>query len=134
MPDQDETQAGETQAGGLSAEISSSLASVWAKHVGERPTGAEVAINGNVVRWELKGGTGTFEKGRAALAGEDPETPAPTVVGYRRDAAAAVARATGRRVMAQITEHDEKTDLATEVFILDTRPRPPAQTMRHFGG
>ena len=75
------------------------------------------------MRWVLAQGTSEFEQGMAAEAREG-EAPLPerTMYGYKRDTSAAVAKVTGRRVMAMISKHDAKTGVATETFILETPP------------
>jgi hypothetical protein len=121
MPDQLDVETAVNAPSDLSAEIGSSLASVWARYVGARPTKAETQIEAGVVRWVLADGTSEFEKGMSAEV-EDGEPPAPkrTLAGYKRETAAVVAKATHRRVAAMISKHDAKTGIATEVFILDS--------------
>jgi uncharacterized protein YbcI len=120
MPDQQDAQPTEDAPSALSTEIGNSLASVWARYIGARPSNAETELEGNVVRWVLTDGTSEFEQGMAAepAEGEAPKQ-ARTVIGYKRDTSAAVAKATHRRVMAMISKHDAKTGIATETFILE---------------
>jgi uncharacterized protein YbcI len=120
MPDQQDAQPTEDAPSALSVEIGNSLASVWARYIGARPSNAETEFEGNVVRWVLADGTSEFEQGMAAepAEGEAPKQ-ARTVIGYKRDTSAAVAKATHRRVMAMISKHDAKTGIATETFILE---------------
>jgi len=108
----------------LSTEIRASLSSIWARYVGARPTSSELALDGGVVRWTLPDGTGEFERGKAAVdSAREPGDPARTVAAYERDLASAVAKATGRRVKARMSKHDQKTGVATETFILETAPK-----------
>ena len=107
----------------LSATIGSSLASVWARYVGARPAQAETQLKGSVVRWVLADGTSQFEQGMAAQPEDGTPAPDRTMSGYKRETAAAVAKATSRRVVAMISKHDTKTGVATETFILETRPK-----------
>jgi hypothetical protein len=123
MPDQQDLQAAVETRADLSTEIGSSLAAVWARYVGARPTGAVTKLDGSVVRWVLAGGTEAFDAGMAAVAEAEPQARARTVTGYKRETAAAVAHATRRRVMAVMSDHDAKTGVATETFVLDSRPR-----------
>jgi uncharacterized protein YbcI len=120
MPDQQDVQPNIEPVSDLSTEIGTSLASVWARYFGSRPSKAETEFDGKVVRWVLADGTSEFELGMSAEAaeGEAPE-PVRTVRGYKRDTSAAVAKATHRRVMAMISDHDAKTGVATETFILE---------------
>jgi hypothetical protein len=115
MSDQDAEPSVEP-ASDLSTEIGSSLASVWARYFGARPSKAETEFDGKVVRWVLADGTNEFEHGMSAQAADGE---ARTVWGYKRDTSAAVTKITHRRVMAMISKHDEKTGVATEIFILE---------------
>jgi hypothetical protein len=104
----------------LSTEIGASLASVWARYVGARPTSASVDFDGSTVRWAVDGGTNEFEEAMAT-----PETeaggdgPPRTTLGYARETSAAVSKATHRRVSARLSEHNKETGVATETFILE---------------
>lgn len=105
----------------LSDEVGSALASVWARYVGARPSKAEIQLEGNVVIWVLTDGTSEFDEGMSVAVEEDESSaPERTLTGYKRDTAAAVAKATRRRVMAMISDHDAETGIAKETFILDT--------------
>jgi uncharacterized protein YbcI len=123
MPDQHDAEGLSPQASALSTEIGASLASVWARYFGARPSEAETTLNANAVHWVLAQGTSEFEQGMAAEA-QDGEAPRQerSVYGYKRDTSAAVAKVTGRKVMAMISKHDAKTGVATETFILETPP------------
>jgi hypothetical protein len=120
MPDQQDVQPADDGPVALSDEIGNSLASVWARYFGARPSKAETELDGSVVRWVLADGAHEFERGMAADA-EGADTR--TVPGYKRDTSAAVAKCTHRRVTAMISKHDAKTGIATETFILADPPR-----------
>ena len=124
MPDQQDVESLSPQAAALSTEIGASLASVWARYFGARPAEAETRFDAGVVHWVLAQGTREFKQGMAAEAAEG-EAPLPvrTMNGYKRDTSAAVAKVTGRRVMAMISKHNAKTGVATETFILETPPK-----------
>ena len=124
MPDQHDAESPTAAHSGLSSEIGASLASVWARYFGARPSEAETQFDAGVVRWTLAHGTSEFKQGMSAEAA-DGEAPMPvrTVNGYKRDTSAAVAKVTGRRVMAMISKHNAKTGVATETFILETPPK-----------
>ncbi len=108
---------------GVRGDVSSSLASVWRNYAGERPADIETRISGTHVTCVLKGAARRFDEGMAAAAAEhDGEGRRLTVATFRNDAINAVNRATRRKVMAFVSKHDTKTDVATELFILD---RPP---------
>jgi uncharacterized protein YbcI len=112
----------------IPAEVTRSLATVWKNYAAERPEDAETEISGDVVRCVLRGAVASFEEGMAAQPDGDGEFRRDLNT-YRRDAAKAVTRVTHRRVLAFISKHDAKTDVATEVFILDdTRRRAPMGT------
>lgn len=104
--------------GDMPTEVTRSLTAVWKRYAIERPTEAETEIDGSVVRCVLRGAVESFEKGMAAQSDGDGK-PARDLKTYRRDAAAAVSRATHKRVLAVISDHDAETDVATEVFVLD---------------
>jgi hypothetical protein len=107
----------------LSVEVGASLASVWARYAGARPTSAETELDGNVVRWRLADGNGALERGLEP--NEEDSTRRPlTISGYKRELTAAVARTTGRRVMAAISKEDKDTGGASETFILERLHRP----------
>ena len=109
----------------LSREIDASLASVWARYAGARPVGAETQIEGSVVRWILPDGIGELERAQAGeTTGDGDARPTRTVNGYKREASAAVARVTHRRVSAMISKRVKKSGIATEIFILEAmRPK-----------
>jgi uncharacterized protein YbcI len=109
---------------GLPAEIGNSLAMVWRRYVGRRPSSVETTVNGTRVACLVRDSVHDFDV--AMTAGEvDAEgtSPAiPTVAGYEREAIKAVANVTRRRVVAFVSDHNAKSDTAKEVFLLD---RPP---------
>jgi uncharacterized protein YbcI len=110
---------------GLPAEISNSLAIVWKRYLGRRPTDVETSVDGTRISCVLKGSVSGFEAAISAPEVDLEGAPLEprTVAGYRREAIEAVRKATGRRVMAFVSDHDTRSDVATEVFILDTPPR-----------
>jgi len=117
------------QAGEMPADISSSLGSLWKQYSGERPADIQTEIRGTKIACVLKDAVGGFADNLTLAAAEgpdpDPEARKLTSTNYRHDAIQAVARVTHRRVMAFISDHDAKTDVATEVFIVDSPPRRP---------
>jgi uncharacterized protein YbcI len=123
MADQHGIDATVDGTGDLSTTIGSSLASVWARYVGARPAQAEMQLKGSVVRWVLTDGTSQFEQGMAAEPVDGSPAKERTLSGYKRETSAVVAKATSRRVVAMISNHDSKTGVATETFILETRPK-----------
>jgi uncharacterized protein YbcI len=120
MTDQDDAQTVTEPPHDLSDEIGSSLASVWARYVGARPSEAVTQLEGSAIRWVLSNGTSEFEAGMSAEAAEgEPPRERRTVAGYKRETSAVVAKLTHRPVVAMISDHNAKTGVATETFILD---------------
>jgi uncharacterized protein YbcI len=108
----------------MPAQISSSLASVWSNYAGERPTDIDTVIRGSKISCVLRDAVKDFDDGMSASAeAEPPPERKLTTSTYRNDAIKAVERVTRRRVLAFMTDHDEKTDVATEAFILESAPR-----------
>src|SRR5215211_1184223 len=91
MPDEQDVQPDIEPVPDLSTEIGTSLASVWARYFGSRPSKAETEFDGKVVRWVLADGTSEFELGMSAESEDDDDAPAPTRTerGYKRDTSAA---------------------------------------------
>jgi hypothetical protein len=112
----------EAPTGGMPAEVTRSLGAVWKRYAATRPAGMETVIQGNRVECVMRDAVADFELGMAAQDQADGKVRDLTT--YRRDASAAVAKATHHRVLGFISEHDAKTDIATEVFLLDRDPRP----------
>ena len=104
------------------SQMESSLGSLWARYSsGSRPKDATVAIEGGVVRWRLPKGIGELESAFKASA-ELPPDEQRTAIGFRRDAIAAVTKATGRKVAATGRKKDAATGAVTEAFILEFIP------------
>ncbi len=112
----------EAPTGGMPAEVTRSLSAVWKRYSATRPPAVETEIRGNKVRCVLHDAVGDFELGLSAQDAADGA--ARDLTSYRREASAAVAKATHHRVLAFISEHDAKTDTATELFLLDRDPKP----------
>jgi uncharacterized protein YbcI len=114
----------QAEAQGMPAQISSSLASVWSSYVGERPTDVDTVIRGTKISCVLRDAvTGFDEAIDASAVAEPPPERKLTASTYRQDAIKAVERVTRRRVLAFMTDHDAKTNVATEAFILESAPR-----------
>jgi uncharacterized protein YbcI len=110
---------------GLEAAINDSMAAVWKRYVGRRPTDVNTSVRGSRVECVLGDVVEQFSD-TIELATDGDQTAVDqrlTTTGYRREAAAAVAKLTRRRVMAVISNRNEKTDVATEIFILDAAAR-----------
>jgi hypothetical protein len=124
MPEpQVQTSESEASAGNTaSEEIARSLGSVWQRFSGQRPKSTNVEIEKDVVRCVIE------ENSPDALLEEDGESTvdadaSPDSRRFDYNAAAAVTRVTGRRVIAFIPKRDKKNLTSTQTFILD-RPRP----------
>jgi len=115
----------------LSAQLTNTLGSLWARYAGKRPTKVRTVIRGNVVTCRLIDAVGDFNKSTIS-----PQTGAsvgglgkPTQAHYERDAVAAVVGLTRQRVTSFVSSHDRDTDVATEVFTLEpslAKGRPPS--------
>ncbi len=106
----------------LPEEITSSLAAVWKRYTEKRPESASTEIKGNIVRCVMPASVKDFESGAETDEGEEAD-PAGRLVNFRRDASRAVAKTTHCRVLAMICEHDAKTDVATQIFVLEMAPK-----------
>jgi hypothetical protein len=111
--------------GSLPSEITKSFGSVWRKYSDEQPSSAQTEIEGNVVRCVLTDAVAGFNRGMALARTEGSPTAERQLDEgtYRRDAMAAVARTTRRRVVALISNRDDRTGVAREVFILELERR-----------
>jgi hypothetical protein len=118
------------EASGLQATISDSLAMVWKRYVGHRPSEITTEVRGNRVECMSAGMVQEFAAATEAVdgSGDGRHSDRLTTAGYERDAAAAVASATRRRVVAVIRNHDRSTDAATEIFLLDRPAKPPKRS------
>ena len=101
-----------------SEEIAKSLGSVWQRFSGQRPKSTSVEIDKDrVVRCVIEEGAPDPEAEPDNAAG-DPRV-VPNSGAYKHDTTAAVARVTGRNVVAFIPQRDEKAEVSTHTFILD---------------
>lgn len=105
----------------LSADLSESLASLWSRYAGKRPSSARTEIRGNVVTCVLVDAVGDFNRSMTAPQVDDSARGAGklTPATYKREAVAAVMRLTRQRVASFVSSHDRDTDVATEVFTLE---------------
>lgn len=123
----------------LTAELTTSLASLWTRYAGKRPTSGRTEIHGNVVTYVLADSVGDFNRNmiapqtrtRDTVRGVGKLTPAA----YKRDAVAAVVGVTRQRVASFVSSHDRDTDVATEVFTLEpSLSRGARRTERRSSG
>jgi uncharacterized protein YbcI len=113
----------------LSAEVTSSLTSLWTRYAGKRPSNGRTEIRGNVVTCQMTDAVGDFD--RSMTRDSVPGARSPTLADYKRDAVAAVVGVTQQRVTSFFSSHDRDSDVATEIFTLEPslgkgRPRSPA--------
>ena len=113
----------------LSAEVTSSLTSLWTRYAGKRPSNGRTEIRGNVVTCQMTDAVGDFD--RSMTRDSVPGVRSPTLADYKRDAVAAVVGVTQQRVTSFFSSHDRDSDVATEIFTLEPslgkgRPRSPA--------
>ena len=113
----------------LSAEVTSSLTSLWTRYAGKRPSNGRTEIRGNVVTCQLTDAVGDLDRriSRDSVRG----VRSPTLADYKREAVAAVVGVTQQRVTSFFSSHDRDSDVATEIFTLEPslgkgRPRSPA--------
>lgn len=102
-------------------QIARSLGSVWLRFSGQRPKSTTVEIDKHVVRCTIQ------ERSPDEADEDDAETDrepglSPDSPSFNYNASAAIARATGRRVVAFIPKRDAKAHVSTQTFILD-QPR-----------
>jgi uncharacterized protein YbcI len=105
----------------LSVDLSESLASLWTRYAGKRPTSARTDIRGNVVTCVLVDAVADFNRSMIAPQAHDTVRGVGklTPVTYKREAVAAVVRLTRQHVASFVSSHDRDTDVATEVFTLE---------------
>ena len=101
----------------LSAEVTSSLTSLWTRYAGKRPSNGRTEIRGNVVTCQLTDAVGDLDRriSRDSVRG----VRSPTLADYKRDAVAAVVGVTQQRVTSYFSSHDRDSDVATEIFTLE---------------
>ena len=117
----DETPVGQGSQDGASTEIARSLGTVWQRFSGTRPASTSVEVGQNQVSCVIEEGPAETESAEGEDTQGDPGY-APDSWGFQHDATAAVARATGRRVVAFIPKLDAKNRTSKHTFILD-QPR-----------
>jgi hypothetical protein len=101
-----------------SDEIARSLGTVWQRFSGERPQSTQVEMGKNAVTCVIT----PRDESAADQDGEERGEPELSQAGLEYNATAAIARITGRRVVALIAKRDKGTQVSTQTFLLD-RPR-----------
>lgn len=107
--------------GGLPAELTESLVSLWTQYAGKPPSNARTEIRGNVVTCVLVDAVGDYNRSMIAAQTRDPVrgVAKASPAAYKREVVAAVVRLTRQRVASFVSSHDRDTDVATEVFTLE---------------
>jgi uncharacterized protein YbcI len=114
-------------AGSLSAAISNHIVRLFAEYTGRGPTKARTTIRDNVVVCIAEDNMTKAER-RLTQEGEGD-----LVVTVRRkfqstmrdDLVSGIELLTGRKVVSFLSDHDDATDTAAEVFVLDGPPQVP---------
>jgi uncharacterized protein YbcI len=115
----------------MHAEISRALASVWNRYAGSTPADIKTTIRDARVKCVMNDAVADFDAGLDVASTQDIEAGGRrlTMYTFRREAMDAVTRITHRRVLAFVSNHDPKTNTATETFIIDS---PPARNRSIF--
>ena len=107
--------------GALTMEISREMVALMKEYLGRGPTRARTYIRDNVVVCVMQDTMTKAE--RSLVAGENQhqvrEIRRLFQDSLRDDAIAIVERATGRRVISFMGDHDIETDIAAELFVLE---------------
>jgi uncharacterized protein YbcI len=107
-------------------EISREIVGLFKKYVGRGPTYARTYVHDDLVVTILHD---TMTRGERTLKDEDEEEKLRDMRkifqgAFRDEAVSAVERATGRRVVAFLSDHAVEPDWSAEVFVLDSSGGP----------
>jgi uncharacterized protein YbcI len=104
----------------LPRDISRALVAIYKEAVGRGPTRVRTYVEGNLVITLFRGTMTTAE--RTLADGEEQEAVRDLrrilQEKFRDDASDVVARLTGRKVIAYLSDHDVDPDYAIEAFVL----------------
>ena len=105
----------------IGREISREIVGLFKKYVGRGPTYARTYVHDDLVVTILHD---TMTRGEQTLKAEDEEEKLRDVRkifqgAFRDEAVSAVERASGRRVVAFLSDHAVEPDWSAEVFVLD---------------
>ena len=115
----DEAPSAGSRRADLSEELSRSLGSIWQRHAGGRPETTSVEISGDVVKYVMEGAVSNIDTEPSVDESGAEVLRSPSSTRYQNEAIAAVRRITRRRVRGFIPKRDEKSDLATDTYILE---------------
>ena len=120
------------QALGLPAQITGSLASLWARYAGDPPSDVRTELRGDVVTCVLVDAVAAFEKRSGGQpARENAAGGSGALASYKAEAVETIVRLTRQRVSSFVSSHDRETNVATEIFTLEPPPAP--QSRRPIG-
>lgn len=103
----------------LSEELSRSLGSIWQRHAGGRPSTTSIELSGDVVKYVMEGAVSGIDTEPTIDESGAEVLLSPGSTRYQNEAIAAVRRITRRRVRGYIPKRDEKSDVATDTYILE---------------
>ena len=108
-------------------EISREIVGLFKKYVGRGPTYARTYVHDDLVVTMLHD---TMTRGERTLKDEDEEEKLRDLRkifqgAFRDEAVSAIERATGRRVVAFLSDHAVEPDWSAEVFVLDSGSGTP---------
>ena len=110
-------------------EISREIVGLFKKYVGRGPTYARTYVHDDLVVTMLHD---TMTRGEQTLKDEDEEEKLRELRkifqgAFRKEAVGAVERATGRRVLAFLSDHAVEPDWSAEIFVLDRSTASPKE-------
>jgi uncharacterized protein YbcI len=117
-------------------EISREIVGLFKKYVGRGPTYARTYVHEDLVVTILHD---TMTRGEQTLKEEDEEEKLRDMRkifqgAFRAEAVSAVERATGKRVVAFLSDHAVEPDWSSEVFVLDRTNASPEVSGPQAGG
>jgi hypothetical protein len=117
---------------GLSTQINTSFGQLWSRYAGVAPSAVRTELRGDIVTCVMVDAVEAFER---RTTGPPEPTDAPDADGsladYKVEAVETITRLTRQRVSAFLSSHDLETDVATEIFELESSPRfrgPPVNS------
>ena len=98
------------------ARISEAVGGVWGRYARKKPSSIRTEFRGDVVICTLTEAVASFN---SAMAAPGSFRSRPTFTDYEREAIRAVVGVTRQQVQRMASDHDEATDVATEMFTLE---------------
>ena len=108
----------------MHSQISGSIGTLWNNYSGSRPAEITTTIRDSKVKCVLTDAVANFDSAIDTASKQDigDGERRLTMYTFRREAMEIISRITHRQVLAFVSDHDQKTDVATEVFIVDSPP------------